>query len=172
MRETNDLYPTPLWALRRFLEAAPACVHNARTALEPCAGDGRLTTLLPDKEWTEMDIAIDGTDFLQWSKDNADRQFDIVLTNPPYSLAMDFVAASLRHSPNVFMLLRLGFLGSHSRCEFMRTFTPDLYVLPNRPSFVRGKTDRYDYAWFHFSASRRNRGAITVLPSTPRHERI
>jgi hypothetical protein len=96
--------------------------------------------------------------------------YQVVITNPPFSLAMQFVQACLPISTNVVMLLRLNFLASESRSGFMRDTKPNVYVLPNRPSFVRGgKTDSIEYAWFHWYPGAE--GIVRVLPTTPAAER-
>jgi hypothetical protein len=73
-------------------------------------------------------------------------------------------------SEHVIMLLRLNFLASEERSEFMQRTRPDVYVLPNRPSFVlAGKTDSIEYAWFHWHKN--STGIVRVLPTTPIEER-
>jgi hypothetical protein len=61
---------------------------------------------------------------------------DIVLTNPPYSLAMPFVLRALREASIVVMLLRLNWLASMDRLSFHRKHPADVFVLPRRPAFV------------------------------------
>jgi len=62
------------------------------------------------------------------------------------------------------MLLRLNFLASERRQEWMKTDTPDVYVLPNRPSF-RGKgSDATEYAWFVWDTF--STGRIFILDLT------
>jgi hypothetical protein len=71
------------------------------------------------------------------------------------------------------MLLRLNFLGSSVRAQFMRSHTPDVYVLPNRPSFTGNGTDSIEYTWFvwrHGNAGRAE-GKLTLLSETPLAER-
>lgn len=67
--------------------------------------------------------------------------YDCIITNPPYSLAEEFLRKSLEIAPVVCFLLRLNFLGSQKRAAFLSKNPPDVYVLSERPSFVNGKTD-------------------------------
>ena len=54
----------------------------------------------------------------------------------------------------------------------MRAQEPDVYVLPNRPSFTGHGTDSCEYAWFVFGASRpKPRGLVRVLATTPKEQR-
>ncbi len=41
-----------------------------------------------------------------------DRRFDVVITNPPFNQAMNFVVESLKRADIVVMFLRLGWLAS------------------------------------------------------------
>ena len=104
----------------------------------------------------------------------------VVITNPPFRLAMDVINQSLTSFPHasLVLLLRLNFLGSEDRQPFHRDFAPDVYVLPNRPSFrpsARGKhsTDSPEYAWFCWGPSPRRRavGEYQILDTTPLEER-
>jgi hypothetical protein len=118
-------------------------------------------------------------DFFEWVKSyglllNAKRPdgsplFDVVLTNPPFSLAMEFIRACMPIATHKFFLLRLNFLGSEERSKFIRETRPDIYVLPNRPSFTGGGTDSIEYAWWHFFPG--STGIYRILPSTPMAER-
>jgi hypothetical protein len=48
---------------------------------------------------------------------------------------------------------------------------PDIYVIPNRPSFTGGKTDSIEYAWFVWSKyndyGKNSSGKIVILETTP-----
>lgn len=99
-----------------------------------------------------------------------------VVMNPPFSLAREFVDASIRlvtsrdltgrrvwePGGHVAGLLRLAFLESQKRREWWWRNPADVYVLPKRPSFTGdGKTDSCAYAWFVWGPG--PRGRITVL---------
>lgn len=94
-----------------------------------------------------------------------------IISNPPYSLAFDFVkwgvSAAQRCGGRYAAFLRLNFLASVGRAAFFRLHPPSLSISPARPSFVRlrylnpdgspvltegGKpkgadTDATEYAW-------------------------
>lgn len=77
--------------------------------------------------------------------------FDLVITNPPFSLAIDFIKRALlvvKPGGYVVMLLRLNFFGSEDRNHFFRTGNmPQLaYVHSKRLGFTPdGKTDSIEY---------------------------
>lgn len=157
----TDFYPTPLW-----------CAENIdidwtkfTTAHEPCKGDGRLYDWLISKglqtSYTEIS---EGLDFFDWQE-----KVDVIFTNPPFSLAQEFIDHSIANANTVFMLLRLNYLGSIKRYEWWAKQPPvALYVLSKRPSFTGSGTDATDYAWFVWDKTDRvPRGIHFVEPPTP-----
>jgi len=144
MRKESDFYPTPNWCF----ETLPINFNNYKTALEPCKGDGRIVSFLENKDitvdWCEIR---EGLDFLEPDFDFG--LYDLILTNPPFSLALEFIKKSLEISDTVILLLRLNFLGAQCRKEFWQNNEPDtLYILSKRPSFTGKGTDSTEYAWF------------------------
>jgi hypothetical protein len=65
-----------------------------------------------------------------------DPVYDIVITNPPYNIAMDVLLWSRQLAPIVVLLLRRNFIGSAKRHPYLIRNMPDEYLLPNRPSFI------------------------------------
>jgi hypothetical protein len=143
-RIAQDLYETPEWAVNLILEKIDQ--PRILTSLEPCMASGRIYNLLPGiKSWCELSK---GVDYLSAQFDS--NQFDLIITNPPFSLALPFLVKSLEEAKTVVYLLRLEFLGSAKRKSFWDQFPPShLYVLSNRPSFTKDNgTDMTEYAWF------------------------
>jgi hypothetical protein len=67
--------------------------------------------------------------------------FDLIITNPPFSLAREFVTDALsilRPGGAVAMLLRLPWLAGQERADWLAENTPSIYVLSRRPSFYVG----------------------------------
>jgi hypothetical protein len=64
------------------------------------------------------------------------QRFDVVITNPPYNIAMDVLLAARLLAPIVVLLLRRNFIGSAKRHPYLSRNMPDEYLLPNRPSFI------------------------------------
>ena len=203
-RKTDDLYETPEWCVDRFWEAylrdlipfvpdsslSDFSIHLA----EPCCGSGKIINAterwlaehhLPrPASWSlhelNEDIAPIGRamiigDFL--TSERSDSDVSMVITNPPYSLAEEFLRHSRKLYPraDIAFLLRVGFLTSEKREPlFQELGTPDLYVLPNRPSYVKvgnSSTDSCDYAWFVWPVTPRNEGKLVRLEITSEEER-
>jgi len=198
-RISHDLYETPPFVCNRLLEAVP--LPPGRW-LEPCAGSGNIIRAVNARdlnvEWSGCEIRPETQDvlaplcpgglhifdFLALPEDDFGGKFDVALTNPPYSLAQEFIEKCMRMSRQTVMLLRLNFLESETRCEFMRRYPPDVFVLPNRPIFSINKhgkpgSDSTAYGWFRWwdyeSYDRvppgERRGTVQVLNQTPLAER-
>jgi hypothetical protein len=133
VRIEKDFYPTPA----KCVEAIAPKVHwdSVVVAAEPCRGSGAIVQALKpwyDRQWHCHEVR-EGWDYLK-----ADPYpVDVVITNPPYDLATDFLKRSLRDGNCVIYLLRINYLGSAKRAEFLNANRPThLYVLSERPSFV------------------------------------
>ncbi|MCA9489963.1 MAG: hypothetical protein KC621_08570 [Myxococcales bacterium] len=184
-RSEADHYPTPAWCVDRLLEA---CALPGGRWLEPCAGEGAIAEavlasrddvmfdlheLRPDCLPALQRIVPDGRialgDVLLRSPPRT--RYDVVITNPPFSSAQPVLEWSLRAGTTVVLLLRLNFLGTRGRAAFMRRHPPDVYVLPDRPSFTGKGTDSIEYAWFVWPRERREAGTIRVLATTDKDQR-
>jgi hypothetical protein len=154
-RVPQDSYPTPGWAVRRFLEA----IELPRGSwLEPCAGSGVIVREIAEyaDEIHAIEIAREYEKPLRAALAGSSRtrpapligdyllavtakNYDVIITNPPFSLAFEFAQKAVREADHVALLLRLNFLGSGTksgRTPWLRQNPPDVYVLPNRPSFA------------------------------------
>jgi hypothetical protein len=181
-RRVDDEYETPAWCVRRLLEVWQP--RGEGELVEPCCGSGRIMECLPFRIWNTCDIRsvvapqskrhIVG-DFLECQKLGDESLVSAVITNPPFSLAEEFIrhCDELYRSADLVFLLRLNFLGSVGRLPLWRDLgSPDVFVLPNRPSFTGGKTDSCEYAWFLWPPDARQFGGrVRVLNETPRSER-
>lgn len=162
-RRTNDDYPTPGWVTRAIL---PYLSLWGRI-LEPACGEGAIVRELLAAGASDM-LAFDlhrslaedllasaggwtgGPPAVDFFDSGVPAPHDLIITNPPYRLALEFVqrAIELRaQGGTVCMLLRLNFLGSQKRAPWMRENMPQIYILPKRPSFTGKGTDSCEYAW-------------------------
>jgi hypothetical protein len=154
----TDFYPTPLWCA----ENIDVDWSKFSTAHEPCRGDGRIYNwLVAQGLHTTYTEITENLDFFEWNN-----SVDLIITNPPFSLAQEFITHSIARANTVFMLLRLNYLGSIKRYEWWKNNPPvALYVLSKRPSFTGSGTDATDYAWFVWDKTDRiPRGVHFVKP--------
>jgi hypothetical protein len=158
VRQADDAYETPGWCVERLLEACPL---PGGLWLEPCAGTGAIIRAVQavrkDVRWWAIekrpevypalyDLVVGGPggganhvaigDYLADRPVPDPALVPVVITNPPFFIAQQVIEQSLKLGRTVVMLLRLNYLASEARSEFMRANIPDWYVLPNRPSFV------------------------------------
>lgn len=180
-RHVDDFYATPAWVTDCILPHLP----TAGAIVEPSCGDGaildRLCAALPRKtgglvvgvelnperasqaraRCARRAVVIEA-DYLEWAKRPTVEDIGLVIGNPPFAYALEFVEASIALAAptrgTVAMLLRLAFLESQERASFHRAHPADLYPLASRPSFTPdGKTDSAAYAWLVWGPGRGGR---------------
>lgn len=188
-RSETDYYPTPAWCVERLFRyiRLPGGLW-----LEPGAGDGSIiraaNAIRSDVSWIASELRHECLGDLERSTQGgkvrignflgqekidlcgSELAIDVAIGNPPFRHALAFVQHALTMADHVVMLLSLNFLGSRARADFMRDTGPDVYILPERPSFVGdGDTDSVVYAWFHWSniALGGGGGAWRMLDCTP-----
>lgn len=150
-RNAADFYATPESAFMPLLVFLPL----DPVFIEPACGDGRLVKWLRRSGRTSR-----GSDLYapvnEWNDAQADftkatHPAQFVITNPPFSLALEFCQAALRTSQETMLLLRLNFLGSQKRRDWWKENEPNaLFVLSERPDFTGGGGDSCEYAWFYW----------------------
>lgn len=182
LRPMLDFYETPAWAIRALCPVIDTTPRRA-VVLDPGCGTGAILRTLsaarPDwcvsgiekekgrhaeAQRLSPNVPITHGDFL-YHQDRA----DLIVSNPPYAIALTFVQHALTLAPVVAMLLRLPWLASQSRAEWHKENPAHVCVLPRRPSFTGdGKTDATDYAWFVWGT--RHAGRWTILDVEPRRK--
>lgn len=141
VRSDQDYYPTPEKTISVILKRIK--IDQIKTSCEPCRGNDNIYKFLPgERIWAELS---QGVDYL-----TSPLPFvELIVTNPPFTLAIEFLTKSLTHGLTIVYLLRLNFLGSKKRKPFFELNRPThLYVLSSRPSFTGSGTDATEYAWF------------------------
>jgi hypothetical protein len=143
-RTEGDYYPTPVVCIDPLLELVD--FFNVATFREPCRGVARSIydrVPLPEsrKQWAELS---EGVEYL----DTPMEPVDLIITNPPFNLGVEFAQKSLKEASTVCYLHRLSFMGSKGRKEFWRKNKPTHIFHIDRPSFTGVGTDNSDYAWY------------------------
>lgn len=170
VRDPLDYYRTPAYAIDAILPH----LREPRVWLDPGCGDGaiaeRVIARWPSARGigVELDAAraqaasarlrcpVWRDDFLRrgalWEPDGG---VDLVIGNPPYKQALEFLRRSLElvapTRGEVAFLLRVGFLEAErgsERDELLEEHPPDVYLLAKRPRFRGdGGGDATTYAW-------------------------
>jgi hypothetical protein len=165
-----DHFCTPPWGARAGLERARALWQTGERGLhlvEPAAGRGHIAT--PAREYFELvegfDVHDYGAGFAQrdWMDDGAWGEgecCDVVLTNPPFQLAEEFVIRGLQRARlGVALLLRLAVLEGVDRYSILAGEKAQLtqhVVFSERLPMTLGSWDpdassATAYAWFFWS---------------------
>ena len=172
IRNKDDYYATPAWAINQFLDSffTDYNLPSVARILDPCAGGDVERGMaypagLEQAGWRNietMDIRGDspammhGVDYLKVSAPYAG-QYDLIITNPPFKLAVEITRkalADVKLGGFVVMLQRLNWLGAQSRLPFWRENLPvSIYVHNKRLAFSNAKTtDSIEYAHFVFQS--------------------
>jgi hypothetical protein len=182
-RHVSDYYVTPKHHVNLFLDAFAKEIgydFKDKYILDPACGgddinDPTYTKLLLERgsRVTAIDIREDAKstivgNFLEL-EDIGRKHFDMVITNPPFALAMEFIQKGLEYVEDggyVIMLLRLNFYGSKKRKPFFDEHMPKYtFMHHKRMSFLpqdvimtdkngkevihkKGSTDSIEYAHF------------------------
>lgn len=169
-RKESDYYATPRNAINSLLEKYHIAEPQEKI-LEPSAGNGIIIEALRDFGYTNDIYAIEirGEEretLLRHTKHvsiqnyldvDTKQKFNVIIGNPPFSLAQEFIDKSLELlSPGgrLIFLLRTNFLESKKRFQWWQDkFPTRLYVLSSRPSFTGKGTDATSYSWFVWEKS-------------------
>ena len=139
-RVENDFYATPYDTTEELLKN----VKFYGNFLEPCVGGGHIADVIkkyyPDECIYGIDIVDRGypntlvTDFLTYDFLNV--KFDNIITNPPYSLAQEFLEKGmeiLNENGKIAMFLKIQFLEGAKRKELFKKYPPRyIYVFSKR----------------------------------------
>jgi hypothetical protein len=149
-KAAQDNYPTPEWCVNDLMNHL--VLDGTETFLEPCRGlEKRIYDKVDlseeQKYFAELDEGIDylATDFGIGS-------MDLIITNPPFTLTVEFLTKSmdeLSEFGTLVYLQRMNFLGSKKRSLFFKELkmpNKTAIIVP-RPSFVKGGNDSCEYAW-------------------------
>lgn len=172
VRKEADFYATPLETVYALLDNYGDIDPND-LILEPSAGNGNIIQALRNRGYQNF---IEAVELRESELNNLDKlasevsicdflmdfeatcKYDVIIGNPPYSLAQKFIDKSLEllaPGGRLIFLLRTNFLESQKRFEWWQDKTPNgLYVLNKRPSFTGKGTDATSYSWFIWEKSR------------------
>ena len=165
-RNEQDFYSTPTSAIESILNEFS--LGDGIDVLEPGAGNGNIIQCLQKKY---NNLAIDAIEIRQ-DEYNALKQlgvnvviddflnmqiskkYDLIIGNPPFSLAIKFINKCLnllKPGGTLIFLLRTAFMESDRRFDFWqkeKNQLTGLYTLHKRPSFTGKGTDATSYSWF------------------------
>ncbi len=158
-REKNDFYPTPIDATEELLQKQ----KFIGDIWEPACGDGAMSRVMEDfgynvfsTDLVDRGYGQSGVDFLMEMQ-----KFDNIVTNPPFSLAMEFTLKALELARNkVVMLSKISYLEGLERREklFNQKKLEKVLVFSRRIPFkkanVEGKgSGLMAFGWFIYDVN-------------------
>lgn len=139
-RVENDFYATDPQAVEMLMDVYK---FNEGSFLEPCVGNGNISSVIEDKFPNSQVVSIDLVDrgypntivhdFLTYE---TNEKYDNIITNPPYSLAKEFVEKGmdlLNDNGKMAMFLKIQFFEGEKRREMFKNYPPKyIYVFTKR----------------------------------------
>lgn len=147
-RHKNDFYPTPpecTIALLEFLKKYNL-IRYGDNVWEPACGDGAMVNAMRKKGYDAFGTDItEGYDYLTT---DFSKECDWIITNPPFSLAKEFIERSLLFKKPFALLLKSQYWHSARRYELFENHAPN-FVLPLtwRPDFTNKGNSLLDMMW-------------------------
>lgn len=164
-RRKSDFYETP-YSLTRMLLDKEKLVGSI---LESACGNGAIVKVLNEKGYKNITAYDKETDFLKET-----RRFDTIITNPPFSLAYEFIQKAKQVSDVFYFLLPLNYLHGKKRYDNIyldKDFRLEtIYVFTRYP--LLGEQLREDgkhntgmmvYAWYKFNKNYKEEPIIRWL---------
>lgn len=144
----HEFFPTPAWAVDQLLEhwSWPVGPSSDAVFLEPCVGDGSIIAAVRAHNNRAAWVGVDVHQY-PW-KENGEPEhfihdsfldvdvrecFDAVITNPPFSLAMEVLQKSLACASRVAMIVRATWFKGRVRNAWLVENPPQLVVVVPRP---------------------------------------
>lgn len=164
-RKAYDFYATPPETIRSFLANFDG-ISSGDRILEPSAGNGQIIKVLREsgydnridavelrpEERATLEALADNVTIGSFFDYDPGYGYDVIIGNPPYSMALEFINKSLEllHPGGLLIfLLRTNFLESEKRFKWWQEHPlSGLYTLHKRPSFTGRGTDATSYSWF------------------------
>lgn len=158
-RPVGDYYPTPDGATNALINH-PDCLFRSNQVWEPACGDGAISKILTARGYHvkssdlyDRGYGDPGVDFLF----NWDPWEGVIMTNPPFNLAEQFLEhALILGSRQVFLLLKLQFLeGARRSLQLESSPLARVYVFRKRLTMTRNGEKQTGsgmmaFAWFEW----------------------
>lgn len=141
--EKDDELYTPIYATTPLLKYLPKGI-----TIWECTdyGYSNITQVLKDSGYKVISTSKQDFDFL---KDKPLFNFDMIITNPPYSLKDEFIKKCYEYKKPFCLLLPLTSLEGVKRGQLFRENTIDVLVFDRRVEYM--KTNRKTGSWFNTS---------------------
>lgn len=154
-KEINDNIYTPPYAVKPLLKYIPP---HIKTIWECCdAGNSQITKILKQHNYNVISTDIrTGFNFLT---DKPDFDFDMIITNPPYSLKDEFLKKCYEYNKPFALLLPLTALEGINRNKLFRKYGISVIVYDRRINFTNWTSKNgcwFNTSWFIWKVGENN----------------
>lgn len=185
-RKPSDFYPTPYDGTESLMPLVNKLLKPGAKIWEPCSGDLDMSRVL---EWHGYEVTstelrdtgqgVTGIDFLTddvetklgWIPDP-----DMIVMNPPFSLAAEFIAKALSYTPNVACLVKIDYWNAVSRLPLWEKHIPAFFLpLTFRLAFLkseRGNSPLMNCAWVVWTADEMRDLGTDICVTEPLRKRV
>ena len=167
-RRAGDLYPTPKEVTFALLELVSPVLPSESVIWEPACGDGDMVEALREKG--HIVIATDILDGIDFLTAETPRMANWIITNPPFSLAEEFIRRAYKTGLPFAMLLKSQFWHAARRLPLFHDCPPDIVApLTWRPNFnfknaKKGESPVMDVLWCVWFPDRYHARAPIYIP--------
>lgn len=139
----NDEWYTPAYAVEPLLEFIPKmkCIWESTDY-----GDSAITEVLKEHGKHVISSHIERNENFFTYK--PDEYWDMIVTNPPYSIKDEFLARAYELGRPFAMLLPVESLGGQARFKLYKKYGLEILVLDKRVEFSNQKNPYFSVAWF------------------------
>jgi len=169
-RKPSDFYPTPYDGTESLMPLVNTLLEPGARIWEPCSGDLDMVRVL---EWhgykvtaTELRDTGQGVTGFDFLRDDPVEVFgwepevEMIVMNPPFSLAAEFIQKALSYTPNVACLVKIDYWNAISRLPLWEKHTPAYFLpLTFRLAFLkaeRGNSPLMNCAWVVWAGTMRD----------------
>lgn len=158
----SDEYKTPDEAILPLLEFIRKKFPKGSTVWEPCGENSNITKIFRSYEYNVIETHINkGFDFL---KDNMDKDFDLIVTNPPYSKKDEWLERCYEHGKPFALLMPTYALNGKKRVSLYKKYGIELIVFDKRIQFDRKRNGAwFPVCWFCWKILDRNKMEFVIL---------
>ena len=139
----NDEFYTPLYAIEPLLKYIP---KNITIWEATDYGKSNISLALENHGCKVIKTHIkDGINFIDY---NPTFNYDMIITNPPYTQKNEFLEKCYKLNKPFALLLPLTALEGIERGKLFRKYGIDLLVLDKRIEFIENKSNWFNTSWF------------------------
>lgn len=137
-----DVFYTPVEAIKPLIDLVP----KNWVIWECCddTGDSNITKVFRALGYKVITTGVK-ENFLEYKPDF---DFDIIITNPPYSLKNEFLKKCYSYYKPFLLLLPITTLEGVERGELFRQYGVNVFVLNKRIQYIKGKQNYFNTSWF------------------------